>query len=206
MKVLLINGSPHPKGCTNRALEEVRAQLEKHGVDGEIIWLGTQPVQDCIACGSCWKTGACVFDDKVNEVSAKLDSADGIVVGSPVYYGGPNGRLTSFLDRLCYSAGKKLDGKAAAAVVSCRRGGATAAYERLNMYFGMLNCVIPASRYWNQVHGFTAADVEQDAEGLQIMRTLADNLAWLIQCRRAGEAAGIVKPEREPGVATNFIR
>ena len=207
MKVLLINGSPHKEGCVNCALTEIKNQLEKQGVDGEIIWLGTKPMQDCIACGYCQANGKCVFDDDaVNEVAAKLDNADGIVIGSPVYYGGPNGRITSFMDRLAFSAGGKLDGKVAASVVSCRRGGATAAFERLNMYWGMLNCIVPASQYWNMVHGFSAEDVEKDAEGLQTMRTLANNIAWAIKAQKAGEAQGIQKPEREPIAFTNMIR
>ena len=206
MKVLLINGSPHKDGCVNRALQEVGTQLKKNDIESEIIWLGTTPMQDCIACGKCGEIGKCVFNDLVNEVSTKLDSADGIIIGSPVYYGGANGRLCSFMDRLCYSAGGKLDGMAAASVVSCRRGGATAAYERLNMYWGMLNCIIPASQYWNEVHGFTAEDVEKDEEGLQTMRALADNLAWIIKNRKAGEKAGIDKPCRENHIFTNMIR
>lgn len=200
MKILLINGSPNKSGCTNRALEEICSQLKKQGIDGEIIWLGKKPMQDCIACGKCGELGKCVFDDVVNEVSSKLDTADGIVIGSPVYYGGATGRVCSFLDRLCYSAGGKLDGKVAASVVSCRRGGATAAFERLNMYFGMLNCIIPASQYWNQVHGFTAEDVEKDEEGLQTLRTLADNIAWTAKALAKEE-----KPKREPHIMTNFI-
>ena len=206
MNVLLINGSPHQNGCTNRALEEVQSQLQKNGVESEIIWLGIKPMQDCIACGKCQSLGKCAFDDIVNEVLGKLDAADGLVIGSPVYYGGPNGRITSFMDRLCYASAGKLDGKAAAAVVSCRRGGATAAYQRLNMYFGMLNCIIPASQYWNQVHGFTAEDVEKDIEGLQTMRALANNLAWIIKARKAGEEQGIEKPQREAFTPTHMIR
>lgn len=205
MKVLLINGSPHKNKCVNRALVEIKTQLEKQGVKGEIIWLGTKPMQDCISCGGCQNKGKCVFDDVVNEVAAKLEQAEGIVIGSPVYYGGPNGRITSFMDRLCYSAGTKLDGKVAASVVSCRRGGATAAYERLNMYFGMLNCIVPAAQYWNQVHGSTVEQVEQDLEGLQTMRNLADNIAWTIKAQKAAYEKGNKKPEREPITYTNFI-
>ena len=147
----------------------------------------------------------CIFDDIVNETSLKLDEADGVVVGSPVYYGGPNGRVCSFLDRLCYSAGSKLDGMAAACVVSCRRGGASAAYDRLNNYFGMTNCIIPASQYWNQVHGNTPEEVEQDEEGLQTMRTLADNMAWIIKSSKAAKEAGLELPVREETKRTNFI-
>lgn len=205
MKVLLINGSPRKSGCTNRALEEVAAELEKNNIDSEILWLGASPMQDCIACGKCKSTGKCIFDDIVNETSLKLDEADGVVVGSPVYYGGPNGRVCSFLDRLCYSAGSKLDGMAAACVVSCRRGGASAAYDRLNNYFGMTNCIIPASQYWNQVHGNTPEEVEQDEEGLQTMRTLADNMAWIIKSSKAAKEAGLELPVREEAKRTNFI-
>ena len=205
MKVLLINGSPRKSGCTNRALEEVAAELEKNNIDSEILWLGASPMQDCIACGKCKSTGKCIFDDIVNETSLKLDEADGVVVGSPVYYGGPNGRVCSFLDRLCYSAGSKLDGMAAACVVSCRRGGASAAYDRLNNYFGMTNCIIPASQYWNQVHGNTPEEVEQDEEGLQTMRTLADNMAWIIKSSEAAKEAGLELPVREETRRTNFI-
>jgi len=205
MKVLLINGSPRKNGCTNRALEEVAAELEKNNIDSEILWLGASPMQDCIACGKCKSTGKCIFDDIVNETALKLDEADGVVVGSPVYYGGPNGRVCSFLDRLCYSAGSKLDGMAAACVVSCRRGGASAAYDRLNNYFGMTNCIIPASQYWNQVHGNTPEEVEQDEEGLQTMRTLADNMAWIIKSSEAAKEAGLELPVREETKRTNFI-
>ena len=205
MKVLLINGSPRKSGCTNRALEEVAAELKKNNIDSEILWLGASPMQDCIACGKCKSTGKCIFDDIVNETALKLDEADGVVVGSPVYYGGPNGRVCSFLDRLCYSAGSKLDGMAAACVVSCRRGGASAAYDRLNNYFGMTNCIIPASQYWNQVHGNTPEEVEQDEEGLQTMRTLADNMAWIIKSSKAAKEAGLELPVREETKRTNFI-
>lgn len=205
MKVLLINGSPRKSGCTNRALEEVAAELKKNNIDSEILWLGASPMQDCIACGKCKSTGKCIFDDIVNETALKLDEADGVVVGSPVYYGGPNGRVCSFLDRLCYSAGSKLDGMAAACVVSCRRGGASAAYDRLNNYFGMTNCIIPASQYWNQVHGNTPEEVEQDEEGLQTMRTLADNMSWIIKSSEAAKEAGLELPVREETKRTNFI-
>lgn len=206
MKVLLINGSPKREGCTNRALEEVAIELEKNNISSETIWLGTSPMQDCIACGKCMSTGKCIFDDIVNETAIKLAEADGIVVGSPVYYGGPNGRVCSFLDRLCYSAGSRLDGMAAACVVSCRRGGASAAYDRINNYFGMTNCMIPASQYWNQVHGNTPQEVEQDKEGLQTMRTLADNMAWIIKSKIAAKDAGVEYPVRGKSERTNFIR
>lgn len=205
MKILLINGSPNKNGCTNRALEEIKAKLKTHDIDSEIIWLTTNPMQDCISCGKCKTIGKCVFDDVVNQVSQKLDEACGIVIGSPVYYGGPTGRVCSFMDRLCYSAGKKLDGKIGASVVSCRRGGATSAYQRLNMYFGMLNAVIPTSQYWNQVHGFTPEDVEKDLEGLQTMRTLADNIAWLAKSINSSQNL-VEKPTRNPIIPTHFIK
>lgn len=208
-KVLLINGSPNQKGCTNRALEEVAATLQKAGVETEFLWLGKGPMQDCIACNKCQETGKCVFDDVVNETAKKLASCDGLVVGSPVYYGGANGRVESLLDRLAFSSGGPagvLKGKAAAAVVSCRRGGASAAFTDLNMYFSMCNMMIVGSQYWNMVHGFTAEDVEKDEEGLQTMRTLGRNMAWLLQCIEAGKKAGIAYPEHEAWTPTHFIR
>ncbi|MBQ2477613.1 MAG: flavodoxin family protein [Desulfovibrio sp.] len=207
MKVLLVNGSPHPKGCTYTALQEVAGQLEKEGVESVLLQLGTRPVQDCIACGKCAESGLCVFkDDAVNEAIGLLKECDGLVVGSPVYYGGPTGSLCSFLDRLCFRKAAPYAGKPAACVVSCRRGGATAAFERLNQFFGMLNMPIVTSQYWNMVHGNTPDQVLQDMEGLQTMRTLAKNMAWLIKCIEAGRKAGIAKPDYEPWTPTNFIR
>lgn len=152
-KVLLINGSPNEHGCTDVALLEAAASLNKNGIETEILWLGKQPMQDCIACYQCRQKGKCVFDDQVNEIAARLDEFGGMIVGSPVYYGGPNGRLTSFLDRLFFSAdGTKFRGMLAASVVSCRRGGATAAFERLNQYFLMTNMHVVSSQYWNQIY------------------------------------------------------
>lgn len=206
MKVLLINGSPHEHGCTDTALNEVAVTLQKNHVDTEILWLGKQPMPDCIACFQCQTKGVCIFKDIVNETAARMDEFDALVVGSPVYYGGPNGRLTSFLDRLMFSTPKeKLAGKLAASVVSCRRGGATAAFERLNMYFTMLNMHIVSSQYWNQVHGHTPEEVHQDEEGLQTMRTLGQNIAYLLQAQKAAADSGIAKPDYEPTVYTNFI-
>lgn len=205
MKVLLINGSPNAQGCTARALREIADTLQKNDVESETLQLGKKPVQDCIACFQCQETGKCVFDDAVNEVAARLDEFDAIVVGSPVYYGGPNGRLTSFLDRLFFSASPKMAGKLAASVVSCRRGGASAAFERLNQYFLMTNMHVVSSQYWNQVHGFSEADVEQDAEGLQTMRTLAQNMAYLLKAKAAAKENGVPEPEYEAPTFTNFI-
>lgn len=207
MKALLINGSPNEKGCTYTALNELAKTLEKNGVEAEILWLGKQPMQDCVACHRCKTTGVCVFDDLVNTTSARMDEFGAIVVGSPVYYGGPNGRLTSFLDRLFYStANEKLNGKLAASVVSCRRGGATAAFERLNQYFLMLNMHVVGSQYWNQVHGYTPEQVQEDEEGLQTMRTLGQNIAYLLRAQEAAAEQGVEKPEYEQHIFTNFIR
>ena len=206
MKVLLINGSPHEHGCTYTALHEVERKLNERDIETELLYLGTQPMAGCTGCNSCARTGSCVFNDQVNEVLAKLDEYDGMVVGSPVYYGGPNGHLCAFLDRLFYCGGGRMAGKFAAAVVSCRRGGATAAFERLNMYFTMKNMPVVSSQYWNQVHGGKPEDVLQDEEGLQTMRTLGENMAWLIKNAYVGRENGVPRPEYEPGIMTNFIR
>lgn len=206
MKVLLVNGSPHPHGCTDVALSEVAMQLGKHGIETEMLWLGNEAIHGCIACGKCRKAGKCIFDDAVNRVAAKAEEYDGIVVGSPVYYGGPDSQICAFLDRLFYSAGKKFVRKPAAAIVSCRRGGATASFERLNKYFEISNMPLVTSQYWNQIHGNNAEEAKQDAEGLQTMRTLAENMAWLLKCIEAGKKAGVEEPVYEPFHATNFIR
>ena len=206
-KILLINGSPNEKGCTYTALAEIAATLHEQGVETEMIWLGKKPVQDCIACHSCMKTGCCVFADIVNETADKLAAADGLVVGSPVYYGGPTGFITSFLDRLTFSCTKdaRMHGKVAASIVSCHRAGATTAFDRLNKYFQMSNMVVVGSQYWNEVHGFTPDEVRKDLEGLQTMRTLARNIAWITKCIEAGKQAGIDYPTHEPVIMTNFI-
>lgn len=205
-KVLLINGSPHELGCTYTALKEVADTLEKNGVETEILYLGTKPVAGCIACGKCGQTGRCIFDDQVNWVLEKLDEYSGIVVGSPVYFAGPTGQICAFLDRLFYCGGDRMKGKVAAAVVSCRRGGATAAFDRLNKYFTISNMHVAGSQYWNQIHGKTPAQAVKDLEGLQTMRTLGQNMAWLIKSIAAGEASGLAAPEYEKTQITNFIR
>lgn len=205
MKVLLINGSPNEKGCTFTALTEVATTLQSNGIETEILYLGKKPIAGCIDCGHCFQTGKCVFNDKVNEVVARLDEYDGIIVGSPVYYAGPSGQLTAFLDRLFFLSEAKLAGKLGAAVVSCRRGGASAAFDRLNKYFTISNMHIVGSQYWNQVHGFTPDDVRKDKEGLQTMRTLGQNMAWLLKCIEAGKKSGIEKPVYEPRERTHFI-
>ena len=207
MKVLLINGSPREHGCTDRALQEVADTLEANGVGAEILWLGKGAMPDCMACHKCQKGGGCVYGDIVNETLDRIDDFDGMVVGSPVYYGGPNGRLTSFLDRFFYSGGAdKCQGMPGASVVSCRRGGASEAFERLNQYFLICNMNVVGSQYWNQVHGFTAEDVEKDEEGLQTMRTLAQNMAYTLKAKEAAAAAGIEEPVYEEKTFTHFIR
>lgn len=206
MKVLLFNGSPNAKGCTYTALHEVETVLHKHGIETEIFQIGTQPVAGCIACRKCKSGAPCIFDDGVNALAARLDEFDGFVFGAPVYYAGPSGQSTAFLDRLFYSAAAKLRGKPGAAVVSCRRGGATASYDRLLKYFGISSMPIVTSQYWNQVHGNTPEEVMQDEEGLQTMRTLGENMAWLLKCIAAGKEAGIPLPAREKPTPTNFIR
>lgn len=206
MKILLINGSPHEKGCTFTALDEVAKTLENSGVETEIYWIGNQPVSGCRACMACKKTGRCIVNDQVSELSDRLHEFDGIVVGSPVYYAGPAGQLCAFLDRLFYSSGGKMAGKLAACVVSCRRGGASAAFDRLNKYFTICNMAVIGSQYWNQVHGNRPEEVLKDLEGLQTMRTLARNIAYWLQAKAAADAAGVRLPDIEPRQATNFIR
>lgn len=206
MKVLMINGSPNEKGCTFTALTEIANTLTEEGVESEIVWLGKQPVAGCIACGYCREHGGCVFKDKVNEVLARLDGFDALIVGSPVYYAGPSGQITAFLDRLFYVGGKRMAGKPGAAIVSCRRGGASAAFDRLNKYFMMNRMPVVSSQYWNQVHGNTPEEVKEDGEGLQTMRTLARETAWLLKSIEAGKSAGVERPADEPRIRTNFIR
>ncbi|MBE6887246.1 MAG: flavodoxin family protein [Ruminococcaceae bacterium] len=206
MKVLMINGSPHQYGCTYTALKEVSDKLNSHGIETEFVYLGTQAVHGCIACGGCYQSGKCVFDDQVNEILSKADRYDGVVVGSPVYYSGPNGTLCAFLDRLFYCSRGRFANKFAAAVVSCRRMGNTSSLDRLNKYFQISKMHIVSSQYWNGVHGNTPEEVMQDREGMQIMRTLGENMAWLIKIADAGKKAGVPAPQYEKGVGTNFIR
>lgn len=206
MQVLLINSSPHARGCTWTALSEVAAELERQGIGSHIFQLGTQPVAGCLACGMCCKTGRCFRDDKVNEALALVPDFDAFIFGTPVYYASASGQLESFMDRLFFCGSSLFANKPGAAVVSCRRGGASAAFEQVNKYFGMNNMPIVTSTYWNQVHGNTPEEVLQDAEGLQTMRHLARNMAWMLRCIEAGRAAGVPQPEMEPIVRTNFIR
>ena len=208
MKVLLINGSPNEKGCTFTALSEAAETLNKEGIETEIFWIGKKAIQCCIACCKCFELGRCVFDnDGVNKIASRLDEFDGFIFGSPVYYAAPAGGICAFLDRLFFSCNKsKLFNKPGACVVSCRRGGASAAFDRLNKYFTISNMPIVSSQYWNQVHGFTPDDVRQDLEGMQTMRTLGKNMAWLLKSIEAGRKAGIKAPELEEIQFTNFIR
>ena len=208
MKVLLINGSPKAKGCTYTALCEIAKELEKENIETEIFHVGNKPIRGCMACGGCHKNndGKCVFnDDTVNIALEKAKAADGFIFGSPVHYAAPSGLITSFLDRLFY-AGNCFGYKPGAAVVSCRRGGSTAAFDQLNKYFTIANMPVVSSQYWNMVHGNTPEEVKQDLEGMQTMRTLGKNMAWLLKSIKAGEEAGISLPERETRAFTNFIR
>ena len=204
MKVLLLNGSPHAKGNTYIALTEAAKALESNGVETEIVSIGTKAVQGCIACGRCMERGRCVFDDGLYAtVVDKLATADGLIVGSPVYYAGPNGSLCALLDRLFYSASALLQNKPAASLAVCRRGGASATFDRLNKYFMMSNMPVVSSQYWNSVHGLVPGEASQDAEGLQTMRTLGNNMAWMLKSLKAGN---VPVPGREPQIFTSFIR
>lgn len=203
-KVILLNGSPHVHGCTAAALEEMIKVFEAEGVETELVQVGSKSIRGCIACGKCQEAGKCVFDDLVNEVAPKFEEADGLVVGSPVYYSSPNGTILSFMDRLFYSTGFSKHMKVGAAVVSCRRGGNTATYDVLNKYFTISGMPVASSTYWNQVHGFTAEDVKKDAEGLQTMRNLARNMSFMIKAfADAKEKYGY--PEVESGNFTSFV-
>ena len=202
-KVLLLNGSPKANGCTATALQEIIKTLQQEGIETELIHVGKQDIHGCIACNSCGRTGKCVFNDLVNEVAPKLEEADGLVIGSPVYYGSPNGTLLAFLDRLFYSTGFSKHMKVGASVVSCRRGGNTASFDVLNKYFTISGMPIASSTYWNQVHGFSAEDVKKDLEGLQTMRNLARNMAFLIRAIQAEKAKSGL-PEEEHSSFTSF--
>lgn len=206
MKVLLINGSPHKDGCTYTALHEVECQLQKHGIETEILHIGRQNLQPCIDCKNCWGKGRCVFDDIVNPAIEKISAADGIVIGSPVYFGGITGGLKTFLDRAFYDAKRLYSGKPAAAVVSCRRGGASTAFDQINKYFLISSMPVISSQYWNSVHGDYPDEVKEDLEGLQTMRVVADNMAWILKSIEAGRNAGIQPPVRENRVKTSFYK
>ncbi|QEY33830.1 flavodoxin family protein [Caproiciproducens galactitolivorans] len=204
MKVLAINGSPHEQGCTYTAIRLVADELEKQGIETEIVQVGKLPVRSCIGCRACKEGKRCVFDDIVNECIDKSKDADGILLGSPVYYSGIAGSMKCFLDRFFY-AGPYLHYKVGAAVVSARRAGTVETFQQLNNYFNLRNIVIAPSHYWNEVHGSNAEDVMKDEEGVQIMRTLGRNMAWLLKMMEYGKNA-VPLPEQEEVIHTNFIR
>ncbi|MDR0429084.1 MAG: flavodoxin family protein [Tannerellaceae bacterium] len=207
MNVLLINGSPHKSGCTFTALSEIAGELEKQEIETRIFHTGTKPIRGCVACGKCRETGHCVYsDDPVNECIDRMKKADGIVVGSPVYYASPNGALLALLDRVFFAGSDAFAYKPAAAIVSCRRGGSATAFDVLNKYFTISNMPVVSSQYWNHVHGQTPEEVRQDLEGLQVMRTLARNMAWLLKCIDVAKGT-VPYPEKETmQYRTNFIR
>lgn len=206
MKVLMLNGSSKENGNTYAALLEVGRQLEKEGIDYEIMQLGGKPVRDCIGCRQCNENGCIFTDDSVNEFVAKAKDADGFVFGTPVYYAHPSGRILSFLDRVFYSSSHIFKFKPGASVTVARRGGTTASFDCLNKYFGISQMPVAGSTYWNLIHGAVPGETALDAEGLQTMRNLARNLAWMIKCFDAGKKNGISLPETETGSRTNFIR
>lgn len=207
MKVLLINGSPRKEGNTATALAEVAKQLAKEGIESEIVWIGNKPIRGCAACGRCAANGLgrCVFDDDVcNRISEKFADINALIIGSPVYYGQPNGALLSVIQRAFYSNGANISGKPAASIAVCRRGGATAAFESMNMPFQMMNMPVVTSQYWNIVYGRTPGEAAMDKEGMQTMQTLARNMAWLLKSTNGEKAPG--RPTDEPWDAMHFIR
>lgn len=207
MKVLLFNGSPRINGCTFTALTEIATVLEAQGVQTEILQTGNKPVQDCIGCGGCAGKGKCVFaDDCVNQWIEKAKSADGFVFGTPVYYAHPSGRILSVMDRMFYAGGASFEHKPAAVIASARRAGTTASLDAVSKHLSIKQMPIVTSSYWNMVHGNTPEQVKQDAEGLQTMRNIGYNMAWILKCIQAGEQAGIAVPQTETSAKTNFIR
>ena len=206
MKVLMLNGSAKPGGNTNAALTEIGKELEKEGISYEIFQIGAGPVRDCIGCGQCTENGCIFTDDAVNEFVAKAKEADGFVFGTPVYYAHPSGRILSFLDRVFYSSGKVFSYKPAAAVAVARRGGTSASLDVLNKYFGISQMPTVGSTYWNMVHGNRPEEVQKDEEGLQTMRNLGRNMAWLLKCIENGRKDGLEPPVNEHTYKTNFIR
>lgn len=205
MKVILVNGSPHEQGCTYVGLREVEKELVKEGIETEIFWVGKEPLRGCMACKGCVSKGECVFEDAVTEFTRKAKDADGFVFGSPVHYAAASGHITSFMDRAFYSS-KCFAYKPAAAVVSCRRGGASAAFDQLNKYFTISQMPIVSSRYWNMIHGNLPEEVYKDEEGIQTMRILGKNMAWILKSIEAGKNAGVKLPEAETPIRTNYIR
>ena len=209
MKVLMLNGSPHKNGCTNAALEVIASELKAQGVESEIVWLGNGPVRGCIGCCGCRRNGKdrCVFDDDgVADIAEKFKEADGYIFGAPVHYASPNGATVSALDRIFYSAGKYMQFKPAAAIVSARRAGTTASYDVLNKYIGINNMLMVPSTYWNMVHGSRPEDVLQDKEGVSVMRAIGSNMAWLLKLLASAKGTDLEKPVLIPKEMTNFIR
>lgn len=205
MKVLLLNGSPHATGSTYTALHEMEKIFAENGIETEMVHVGNKDIRGCIACRSCYKTGKCVFDDLVNELAGTFEECDGLVVGSPVYYASANATLVALLDRLFYSTHFDKTMKVGASVVSARRGGLSATFDELNKYFTISGMPVASGQYWNSIHGNNAEEAGQDLEGLQTMRTLARNMSFLMKSIELGkEKYGL--PEKEPRVATNFIR
>ena len=206
MKVLLFNGSPHAVGCTYTALTEVARTLEAKGIETEIFQVGAKPVGGCSGCGGCKQSGRCVWDDVVNEALDKLESADGYIFGSPVHYASPSGNIIGFMDRLFYAGKSKMEFKPGAVVVSARRAGTSAALDVLTKYLTISNMPVVSGNYWNMVHGQSPEDVRKDEEGLQTMRAVGNNMAWLLQCIDAGAKQGIDRPAAEGKIMTNFVR
>ena len=206
MKVMLVNGSPHHEGCTYTALQEVAKMLNANGIETQNFWIGIRPISGCVGCGSCSKTGRCAIEDIVNVFLEEAKDCDAFVFGAPVHFASANGAMISFMDRAFCSGKKVLEFKPAASIASCRRGGASATFDQLNKYFTIRNMPVVSSQYWNQVHGNTPEEVVQDIEGMQTMRTLGHNMAWLLKCIEAGRAAGINRPDIEAQIKTNFIR
>ena len=205
MKVLLINGSPKANGNTATALNEMVKVFEKEGIETEIVQVGNLPIRGCVACGSCYETGKCVFDDLVNETAKKFEECDGLVIGSPVYYAGANATLTAFVTRLFYSTHFDKRMKVGAAGVAARRGGLSSTFDELNKFFTISGMPVASSKYWNSIHGMRPGEAVQDEEGMQVMRTLASNMSFLMKSIALGkEKYGL--PEPEPKVSTNFIR
>lgn len=209
MKVLLVNGSPHPKGSTNRALEEVATTLQENGIETELVWIGNAPISGCLGCGQCRKNGHCIIEDIVVEVQKKANEFDGFIFGTPVHYASPSGNMLSFMDRLFYSQMGESGPfymKPAATVVSTRRSGATATFDVMNKYYTISQMPVVSSSYWNNVHGNKEEETIQDEEGMLTMRNLGRNMAYLLKCIEAGKEKGVALPEKEPRKYTNFIR
>lgn len=206
MKVLMLNGSSHINGTTMAALTEVGKALEEDGIEYEIFQIGGGPVADCLGCGQCTENGCIFSDDAVNAFVAKAKEADGYIFGTPVYYAHPSGRIQSFLDRVFYSSGKHFAHKPGASVAVARRGGTATTFDVLNKYFGIMQMITVGSTYWNQVHGRNAEDAAKDLEGMQTMRNLGHNMAWVLKCLEAGKEKGLVPPTADRSNQTNFIR